>query len=91
MPYLVSVSSKQDVTSINYLKISEYEVPEICQILQSYYKVDIAEDSFFDTVKVLERDSAGYVIEMGLGDQTVSGEEFAKVIGLNSNHLYRRL
>ena len=88
VPYLVSVSSKQDVTSINYLKISEYEVPEICQILQSYYKVDIAEDSFFDTVKVLERDSAGYVIEMGLGDQTVSGEEFAKVIGLNSNHFY---
>jgi stage II sporulation protein D len=89
IPYLVSVSSKQDVTSTNYLSIDEFEVDELITLLEKYYQdLSLAEDSFFHDVKVASRDSAGYVTQINLGSLTVSGEEFAKVLGLASNHFY---
>lgn len=89
IPYLISVSSKQDVTSTNYLTIEEYEVAGLISLLQNYYKdLSLSEENFFEEVSVAERDSAGYVTKINLGNQTVSGEEFAKVLDLASNHLY---
>jgi stage II sporulation protein D len=89
IPYLVSVSSKQDVTSTNYLSIDEFEVEELIILLEKYYQdISLSEDSFFQEVKVAVRDSAGYVTQINLGSLTVSGEEFAKVLGLASNHFY---
>lgn len=89
IPYLVSVSSKQDVTSMNYLRITEYEPAVLLGILkQSYPSLDISEKSFFQDISITERDSTGYVTEVKLGSLTISGEEFAKILGLNSNHFY---
>lgn len=89
VPYLVSVPSKQDVTSTDYLTIREYELPDIITALTEYYTdITLTTDHFFDDVSVASRDSAGYVIKMNLGNQTVSGEEFAKVLGIASNHFY---
>ena len=89
IPYLISVSSKQDVTSTNYLKISEYEVSDIIQLLKKYYTdLKLQEDQFFEELSVISRDSTDYVLKIDLGSLTVSGEEFAKVIGLPSNHFY---
>ncbi len=89
VPYLVSVSSKQDITSINYLSIKEYELEDLITLLGKYYAdLSLSEKNFFDQVTVESRDSAGYVTKINLGSRTVSGEEFAKVIGLASNHFY---
>jgi stage II sporulation protein D len=89
IPYLVSVASKQDVTSTNYLSIDEFEVKELIDLLEKYYEdLSLKEDSLFEDVKVTSRDSTGYVIQIDLGSLTVSGEEFAKVLGLASNHFY---
>jgi len=89
IPYLVSVPSKQDVTSTNYLRIKEYPVSECITTLRSYYpELDLLEEDFFDKVKVESRDSAGYVLRIRLGNIIISGEEFAKVAGLPSNHFY---
>ena len=88
VPYLTSVSSKQDVTSIDYLKITEYDIKELVQLINAYYDIGISEDKFFNEVEVISRDSVGYVTQVKIGEQTVLGEEFAKVIGLNSNHFY---
>lgn len=89
VPYLTSVSSKQDVTSTNYLTIREYELPDIITTLTKYYSdTTLTTDKFFEEVAVTARDSAGYVTKMNLGSLTVSGEEFAKVLGLASNHFY---
>ncbi len=89
VPYLVSVPSKQDVTSTDYLSIREYELPDLITILTGYYtEITLTTDHFFDEVTVASRDSAGYVTKMNLGSQTVSGEEFAKVLGIASNHFY---
>lgn len=89
IPYLVSVPSKQDVTSTNYLKIYQFEITDLIQSITKYYsKTKLSKDKFFDEVKVTTRDSAGYVLKINLGSQTVSGEEFAKAIGLQSNDFY---
>ncbi len=89
IPYLVSVPSKEDVTSTDYLSIREYELPDLITALTKYYTdVTLTTDQFFDEITVAGRDSAGYVTKINLGSQTVSGEEFAKVLGLASNHFY---
>lgn len=89
IPYLVSVQSKQDVTSINYLKVREISVSELVDTLQKQYPdLKLTEQNFFHEVRITGRDSTGYVTEIDLGSLTVSGEEFAKVLGLNSNNFY---
>lgn len=89
IPYLISVQSKQDVTSTHYLNISEFEIDTIITIIeQQYPDLKLSKDSFFDEVQVTERDSTGYVTKIDLGSLSVSGEEFAKVLGLNSNNFY---
>jgi stage II sporulation protein D len=89
IPYLVSVPSKQDVTSTNYLKINEFPLTDLIALLEKYYTdLKLTEKLFFEEVSVDSRDSTGYVIKIDLGNQTVSGEEFAKVLGLPSNHFY---
>jgi stage II sporulation protein D len=58
-------------------------------LLNRYYtNLSLSEETFFDDVVITSRDSAGYVLQIDLGDLTVSGEEFAKVLGLPSNHFY---
>mgnify|MGYP000846970422 FL=1 len=87
IPYLKSVPSKQDVTSIHYLRITEHEPGILTGILkQMYPSVDISESSFFDEIIISKRDSIGYVTEVSVGGLIVSGEEFAAALGLNSNH-----
>lgn len=89
IPYLISVPSKQDVTSTGYLNIREFEVANLITLLENYYaEVDLSEELFFEQVTVKERDSIGYVTKINLGELIVSGEEFAKVLGLKSNHFY---
>lgn len=89
VPYLISVPSDKDVTSTNYLRIEEYEIKDLISLLSKYYTgLKLKEDNFFDEVIVTSRDSADYVLKIDLGTLTVSGEEFAKVLGLPSNHFY---
>ena len=85
IPYLTSVESSQDVTSINYLKISEYYIPDLINLLENHFPgAIISDDLFFDEIKVTERDSTGYIKTINLGNHTITGEEFAKALGLNS-------
>lgn len=89
VPYLISVPSKQDVTSTNYLHITEYSVKELIDLLSRYYStLELKEESFFTDVVITSRDDVGYVLQIDLGGLTVTGEEFAKVLGLTSNHFY---
>lgn len=85
IPYLSSVESSQDVTSINYLKISEYYISDLIKLLNNHFpEAILSDDLFFDEVIVTERDSTGYVKTINLGNLKITGEEFAKALGLNS-------
>lgn len=89
IPYLISVSSKQDVTSIHYLKITEYEPSILIGIIKQVYpSLNIRENTFFQDISVAERDSTGYVTSIIIDNRPISGEEFALILGLNSGHFY---
>jgi stage II sporulation protein D len=89
IPYLKSVDSKQDVTSTDYLKIKEYSVADFIAALEKQYlDINISEDTLHNDVKITKRDSTDYVTEINVGSHTISGEEFAKVLGLGSSHFY---
>lgn len=89
IPYLISASSKQDLTSTNYLKIIEFNISEVLQLLNTHYpEINILESDFFSEVKIDRRDSIGYVITVSLGNYTISGEEFANILNLDSNNFY---
>lgn len=89
IPYLVSVQSRQDVTSIHYLKIMEFDLKKLIALINTYFPdAAMSSEDFFDEAAVITRDSTGYVTEMGLGSLTVSGEVFAKALGLYSNNFY---
>ncbi|BCN32854.1 stage II sporulation protein D [Anaeromicropila herbilytica] len=88
-PYLVEVESLDDVTSNDYMKITELNVTDVLEKLSSYYKnINIDESQFFDKVKVKDRDDLGYVLKIDIGTYETTGEEFAKVFGLNSSNFY---
>jgi stage II sporulation protein D len=89
LPYLISVPSKDDVTSIHYLKITEYAPEELIGLLkQAYPSFESGEKTIFEDIIISGRDSTGYVTEIKLGNISLSGEEFARTLGLNSNHFY---
>jgi stage II sporulation protein D len=89
IPYLKSVDSKQDVTSTNYLRITEYSIPDFIEALEKQYlDINISEKDIFNKVQVTKRDSNDYVTEIIVGSHTISGEEFAKILRLNSSHFY---
>lgn len=104
IPYLVSVDSNQDVESSNYLKVTIYTVQAALEMLQNAYKnhlLDASEydyqvystlpfnaNQFFDSIEIVTRDSAGYVLTVSLGGILVTGDSFANALGLNSSYFY---
>lgn len=89
IPYLKSVSSKHDVTSSHYLKITEFEVSDFIRLLSgALSNVALTEETIFEDVIVTERDGSGYVLTVQVKDQTLTGDEFSKAMSLNSSHFY---
>lgn len=88
-PYLTEVDSVDDVSSSDYMKITEVSVSDALDTLSSAYQnVNIQESEFFDSVKVINRDDLGYVLTIGIDKLEITGEEFAKLFQLNSSNVY---
>lgn len=104
IPYLVSVESKQDLESIEFLKVSIFTKESIVQLLQTAYQNNLLEVSEYDrqlnttlpldpatlynSLNVVHRDSSGYVVTIGVGDVLISGDSFANALGLSSCNFY---
>lgn len=88
-PYLINVDSSLDVTSSDYMKITEDTTGNVMERIKTKYeKVDISKEEFFDEVLVTSRDSLGFVKEIRIGSLTLTGEEFASMMKLNSSNFY---
>ncbi|HHT97757.1 MAG TPA: SpoIID/LytB domain-containing protein [Clostridiales bacterium] len=89
LPYLVGTTSKQDISSSNYIHVSEYSYIELFSKLNSYFiDTNISESSLMNDIIVVQRDSIGYVTEVQIGDMRISGEEFSYALELNSSNFY---
>lgn len=88
-PYLISVDSSLDVTSSDYMKITEETTGNVLErITAKYEKVNVSKEEFFDQINVTSRDSLGFVKEIHIGSLTLTGEEFANMMKLNSSNFY---
>ncbi|MGN0352073.1 MAG: SpoIID/LytB domain-containing protein [Roseburia sp.] len=78
MPYLSSVSCKEDISAKGYLGVYDFEKKGFFQTCET--ASDLSE------VEILERDSAGYVLKIKVGTRELTGEEFRTLFELPSSY-----
>lgn len=85
LPYLSSVDSSADIPSNDYLKVIFMDKNELTDKLnKACPDVDLSADGIAEAVTVTKRDDAEYALEVTVGEQTMTGEEFRRCLGLNS-------
>lgn len=87
--YLVSVESKGDVQSTDYMKISSIPKETVVeQLKEAYPDCDLSKDSLVDNIVIDKRDEDGYIKTIQIGEEVITGDEFASLFGLNSTNFY---
>lgn len=82
--YLVSVDSPEDLKAADYINIIEYGEAELVKILRAWNGDIILDKSAAASFQIVDRDEAGYVKELMVGNLTVSGSEISVLLGLPS-------
>lgn len=86
LPYLISVDSTEDVASTEAMKIVEEEISIVIGLLQEKYQdISLTKENFFDKVQIIERDDYNYVTKVQIDTITITGENFAQCLDLNSS------
>lgn len=88
-PYLIAVESSQDVESEEYMTLSAWTGKELLSKLQGMgIGKDKTTDTIFSALKIGEKTRNGYVKQVMIGGESMSGEEWKSLFGLNSTHFY---
>lgn len=82
MPYLTSVACHEDATAENYLNVYFWEGDEFLSLIRTVFPDANVDNT--QAVNVLERDVAGYALEVQVGENTVDGETFRNQLALPS-------
>lgn len=84
-PYLSSVDSSVDIPSHDYLKVIFLTKKDLTDKLSGACPdANLTEEDIVDAVTVTKRDSSAYALEVTVGNQTMTGEEFRACLDLNS-------
>ena len=83
MPYLCSVDCHEDSSAKDYLQVFYWEKEEFLKKCSEAYPQ--AEVTDVSQIFVTAKDQAGYVLKVQVGNETDTGEEFRKKIGLPSS------
>ena len=86
-PYLKQVESPGDLRAENYRSLPVFEVREFVRRINAIPgSVEVCEEEFTDGggIQIVERDGAGYVTYVQIGQKTYTGEEVQYALGLNS-------
>lgn len=87
--YLASVESKGDVQSTDYMKISSIPKETVVEQLNKIYPAcSVSKDSLEDDIVIVKRDEDGYIKSIQIGDESITGDEFASFFELNSTNFY---
>ena len=82
--YLVDKESKEELMAEGYIKIDYFDK----EYFKNIIKLEVEDSKILDNISIVKRDCAGYVLEIKIGEKTVTGEEFKKLFGLNSECFY---
>ncbi len=84
-PYLSSVDSSIDIPSHDFLKVIYMEKKDLADKLnQACKEAGLTEESVTQGISVTKRDSGDYALEVAVGAQSMTGEEFRECLDLNS-------
>jgi stage II sporulation protein D len=87
--YLTSVESKGDVQSTDYLKISSIPKETVVRQMEKFYPdCNVSADSLEDEIVVEKRDEDGYIKTIRIGNETITGDQFASLFDMNSTNFY---
>lgn len=85
-PYLVSVDCPGDLESDSYLQLREWTPDEFSRLISSIPDGGpVSADQVPDTIQIGERDEAGYVSIVQIGNYQFTGDEVRYALNLNSS------
>lgn len=88
-PYLVEVDSSQDVESEEYMALSNWSAGQLLEKLHNEGKAkEQTTDTIFSALHIKEKTENGYVMKVAIGNETMTGEEWKILFGLNSTNFY---
>lgn len=83
--FLRSVDSGKDREAEEFLKGHYFTLEALEQRLKEEYPgITFTAEPLADQIRIEKRDSQGYILEMKVGDQEVTGEEFRRKLELSS-------
>ena len=84
-PYLKQTASPGDLLAVNYRSALEFTAAEMASRINEIPDgVDITGKQLPMEIQIVERDSAGYVMRIQVGQKTYTGEEVQYALGLPS-------
>lgn len=84
--YLSSVQCDKDIESPEYLTGKTISVQDFVKIIKDKYSNSgLTEENIMESIQIVSRCSAGYINQMQIGNITMTGEDFAKTVEINSN------
>lgn len=85
-PYLKQVESDGDLLADGYLSMPVFSAEELAEKINSIPgAVPVTEDQLPGEIQIVERDGAGYVKQIQIGQKTYKGEEVQYALGLSSS------
>lgn len=81
--YIPSVDTSKDVDSPDYVKGCYFSEEDLKKKIQEKYSGFVFDEN--ETIEIKSEDSAGYVMEMQIGNQEFQGEEIKEVLDLPSS------
>ena len=83
---LSMVNCSEDMQSPDYLSIVSFSQKDLSSKIKSCYPDVKYEGHISEAIQVVSRDEAGYITTIMIGNITLSGDELASCLGLNSGN-----
>jgi len=86
--YLTSVACEHDIEATDYLTVKTFTYDDFIKpFTEKYGNINISKENPSESVQIVSRCSADYILKIQVGNVLMSGEDFAEVLGLNSSCL----
>ena len=83
--YMCMANCPDDKSSTDYFKAYYYENAEFARLVRAIDSEIIIDDSApLETVQIVSRDGAGYVMDLSIGNRTINGTSFYEAMNINS-------
>lgn len=86
-PYLKSVNTNKDLEEKGFLCVRQYTDTEFINVINDTFKdsgLDKNTTSLKENIQIINRDDAGYITQLQIGNILMSGDDFMNLFNINS-------